>query len=251
MNALELKRQRIERIVKIVALLGIAFFVSPFIFATIQGLVGLVVAFAIGTVAVNLAPWFAAKVANWRLKALKHEAALNPIETLEEQYRQREQGLIQYREDIKLFHAEVENFRAEVANHKASYPDDTTFDDKFKKMVALLQHRAAKYVEAQQKLADFNKVIERKRSEWKIAQAAARMDKAAKVGEDFISNLQRDTALTSIQTHLNSAFAELEVSLLDEAGNAPAPKPAAALPSTEGPLSLDLGIEVETVKAKA
>lgn len=254
MDILEQKRKRIETIVKVLAVCAIAFFVSPIIFATIQGLIGLVVAGSIGFIAINMAPWFAAKVANWRLKALKAEAAKNPIETLENQFNEKQNALLQFRESIKEFHAEVENVRAEIAEHKEKYPNDTRFDDKLNKMCALLANRAAKYKQAQKNLADFNEVIERKRSEWKIIQASMKMEKAAGVGEDFISKLMADTALDSIQTGLNTAFAELEVSLLDEPNGNEVKNVTPvqhALPSTSEPITLDLDLEeTKNVKLK-
>lgn len=254
MDILEKKRKRIELVVKVVALGVIGFVVSPFIFATIQGLVGLLIAGSIGVIAINLAPWAAVKVANWRLKALKHEASLNPIETLENQYGERKAALIQIRSGIKEFHAQVENFRTMIEEFKQKYPEDTRYDDKYGKMQALLANRVEKYKSAQVGLAQFDEMIERKRAEWKIAQAAASLDKAAGVGEDFISKLMADTALDSVQTHLNAAFAELEVSLLDnDQKNVIRVQPVVvALKSpSDGPVKLDLDFDEEKSRAEA
>jgi hypothetical protein len=217
MTELELKRKRIEAGVKIAGMLVVGFLVAPFIFVAIGGLIGLVVAAGISFVIINLIPWFAMKVANWRLRALKHEASKNPIETLENQYKQREQALVEFRSNILSFHAEVQNFYSELEEHRQKYPEGVSkFEEQYSKMKALLASRSLKYKAAQKKLADFNNLIDQKRSEWKIAQAAAKMTKAAGVGEDFISKLMADTAVDSVQTSLNTAFAELEVSLLDE-----------------------------------
>lgn len=84
---LEQKRKRIEGLVKIGGLCVIGLVVAPFIFLTIQGLLGLVLAAGISFTAINFVPWYAAKVANWRLKAIKHEASKNPIETLQNDLR--------------------------------------------------------------------------------------------------------------------------------------------------------------------
>ena len=60
-NDLDQKRKRIEMLVKLAGL-GIAgFLVAPFILATIQGIVGLAVALALGWGLVNFAPFFAMK----------------------------------------------------------------------------------------------------------------------------------------------------------------------------------------------
>lgn len=257
-NELNTKHKRIELFVKLGAMGIIGFVLAPYIFLSIKGIMGLIIACTIGFVAINMAPWFAVKVANWRLKALKYEASKNPVETLELTYQKKEEGLLAFRDNIKVFHAEVENFRAVVQEHKERYPGDTKYDEKFNKMVQLLNLRAAKYKQAQRNLAEFAEVIERKRSEWKIVQAAAKMDKAAGAGDDFVSKLMADTALDSVQTSLNTAFAELEVSLLDEAINvtptneSTASAPAidtAARPALVAPTnrSLELDIDMDAV----
>ena len=48
MNDLELKRKRIEAVVKIVAMLVTGFVVAPFIFIAVKGLIGLAIAGVIG-----------------------------------------------------------------------------------------------------------------------------------------------------------------------------------------------------------
>lgn len=254
MNELERKRKRIETVVKIGAMLGTALALGPFFFIILQGIgafFALLGAAAITTIIVNLIPWFATKVANWRLKALKHEASLNPIETLENQYKQREEGLVQFRENILTFHAEVQNFYTELEEHREKYPQGVAkFEEQYNKMRALLANRGQKYKLAQAKLKAFGELIEQKRSEWKIAQAAAKMSKAAGVGEDFISKLMADTAVSSIQTSLNTAFAELEVSLLDElpaSVSAEVNREPLQIADKSGPPVLDLDIDVEPV----
>ena len=237
------RRKRIETFVKVTALLFVGFVFAPFVFIAIKGLIGLLIAGAISLVAVNLLPWFAAKVANWRLKTIKHEAAQNPIETLENQYQEREHALVQFRQQILGFNAEVQNFYSELEEHRRNYPNDCQkFEEQYLKMKALLTSRGEKYKQAQKKLKDFSDIIERKRSEWKIAQAAAKMSKAAGVGEDFISKLMTDTAIDSVQLSLNTAFAELEVSVLDEQTAELPNKPAAQIENS-GPPTLDLDFE--------
>ncbi len=215
---LEQKRKRIENIVKVVGLCAVGFFVAPFIFVTIQGLVGLAVAAVVGLGLVNVGiPWFAVKMANWRLKALKHEASLNPIETLENQYSVRAEALNQIRNNLKEFYGVVQELAEQIKSYKAAYPDKTSqFEEKYHKMLALYQLRASKYKASMKQLEAFNALIEEKRVDWRVAQSAAKAMKLANVGEDFQSRLMEDSALTSVQEGLNFAFSELEVSLLDE-----------------------------------
>lgn len=258
MNELELKRKRIETIAKVAGLLGVTLILGPFYLVILHGigaLAALAGATVIGLTAVNFIPWFAMKLANWKLKALKAEAAANPIETLENQYKEREQGLVAFRENILSFHAEVQNFYSELEEQGSSHPElKVKFEEQYNKMRQLLAVRSEKYKLAQKKLKDFSDLIDQKRSEWKLAQAAAKMTKAAGVGEDFISKLMEDTSVNSVQTSLNTAFAELEVSLLDEqpvnGTTAVADAaPVKALAEKVGPPVLDLDVDINPGKS--
>jgi chromosome segregation ATPase len=213
----ENKRKRLETIAKILGLCAVAFFVSPIIMGIIHGLIGLVIAALIGITVVSFMPAVAAMFANWRLKALKAVAAANPIETLENEYAQREEALTKIRQNITEFSAVVQELDSQIREHNREYPDrPSQFVEKFNKMRELLALRAEKYKQAVANLKAFAELIEEKRSDWKVAQSAAKAMKLANVGEDFQSKLMKDTALSTIQDGLNMAFGELEVSLLDE-----------------------------------
>ncbi|MGA3007842.1 MAG: hypothetical protein ABSE59_08125, partial [Opitutaceae bacterium] len=97
--------------------------------------------------------------------------------------------------------------------------------------------------------------------EWQMAQAAAAMNKAAGVdAEAFLQKIQVDTAFDSVQKGLNAAFADLQVSLLDEKGlPGPMSSPVAAiskaevkpLPEPGGKNSLDLNIDIDATPVPA
>jgi len=249
MNDIEQKRKRIETIVKVIGLCIAGLLFAPIALMTIKGLVSLIVVGVIALFTVNvIVPWLAVSLANWRLKALKAAASANPIETLENQYKDRQDALIKIRDNIKDFYAVVQELWNEIQAHNEQYPGKPSqFMDKYNKMVALLELRKKKYQLAQQNLKNFGELIEEKRSDWRIAQAAAKASKLANVGEDFTTKLMQDTALTTIQTGLDTAFSELEVSLLDEQPAAstvqalPASQPVAAIADKKsGPPCLDL-----------
>ena len=114
MNDLELKRKRIETTVKILALLVIGFFVAPFVFISIKGLIGLVIAFAISFGVISFTPYFATVIANWRLKAIKHEARKNPVETLQNRYGEKQAALGNFLESIKKFAAKLKTLESKI-----------------------------------------------------------------------------------------------------------------------------------------
>lgn len=242
----ELKRKRIEAAVKIAVVLGVSFLVAPFIFIAIKGMLGLLVAAAIGVTAVNFAPIVAHRLAVWRLKALKLEASQNPIETLELQLKDRAEALDKTRDNIRQFYAVVQKVRSEIDEHNQKYPGRTSqYEERYQKMLALLQLRSDLYKKAKGELAKFSDFVDEQRSDWKVAQSMAEANKLANVAEDFQSKLMQNTAIETIQMGLNTAFADLEVSLLDE-DKAPAveiaenKQVAGKQPRQLPPLDLDL-----------
>jgi hypothetical protein len=261
MNELEVKRKRIETAVKILALGVVGFFVAPFIFAAIGGMIGLAIAGVVGLVAINLAPSVAVAVANWRLKALKAVAAANPIETLENRYQDRQSALAGIRENIKKSYSVLQELYAQIQEHSEKYPNrPSQYLEKYNKLKALIELRGKKYKQAQTNLVTFGELIEEKRSDWKIAQTMAAASELANVGEDFTSKLLQDTALNTIQDGLNMAFSELETSLLDEqpadgatvitveATPVTSGRKTAAINEKCGPPTLDLGFDADAIE---
>ncbi len=212
------RRQRIETVVKVVGLAVVGFIVAPFIFVAIKGLIGLAIAGTIGLAGIYATPWIAAKFANWRLKLIKAEAMKNPIETLQNDYSRRQEALGQFLESIKKFAAEVMTFKDKLVTFSKQYPDEADkFKDNLLKMNQLLQLRQAKYKDAKENLADYELEIQKASAIWDMGQAAAQMNKAAGMSQDdFFAKIAVETALDSVQKNLNTAFAELETSLLDE-----------------------------------
>jgi hypothetical protein len=237
MNDIELKRKRIETVVKILALLVVGFFVAPFVFISIKGLAGLAIAFILSLTVLNFIPWFAAKLANWKLKALKAEASTNPIETLQNDYMARMNALASFRDSIRDFSAQVGIFKEKLVGFKEKYPKDANkFDEQVNQMKTLLQLRKQKYEEAKGNLESYELEIQKADAIWQMSLAAAEMNKAAGVDTDeFYAKIQVETALDSVQKSLNSAFADLEVSLLDEKGK----KPALPASTTENTIAID------------
>lgn len=65
------------------------FLMAPFIFTAITGLLGLIAGLVIVGTAWTVLPAIEDKAKNMRLKLIKAEAAKNPIETLENDYKQK------------------------------------------------------------------------------------------------------------------------------------------------------------------
>ena len=69
-NDSEIRRQKLATALKWGAGFVGAVLVAPFVFLAVKGIVGLAIAAALGLVITQLAPVFALKLANWRIKLL-------------------------------------------------------------------------------------------------------------------------------------------------------------------------------------
>jgi len=204
--------------VKIAVALGVGFVAAPFIFIAIKGLLGLIVAAGVGITAIQFAPYFAAKVSNWRLKAIKAEAMTSPIETLQNDYNTQMGKLNSYLQSIKEFGAEVLSFESRLEGFAKTYPEEVPkFEGQLKQMKQLLEIRKQKFQEAKAGLASYEMEIKKASAIWDMSQAAIKMGQLAGLDNDeFIAKIQRETALDSVQKSLNMAFADLDIALMNE-----------------------------------
>jgi hypothetical protein len=217
----EQRKQRTELVVKVAGLLGVCLVLAPLSTMITAGL-GALAALAVGAAGVftvwKFLPWFALKVGNWRLKALKAESMKNPVETLQTEYAKKMDALSAFKDNIRIFAGQILTFGDQVKQYvKDGLEDAQVYVEQLGKMKKLLELRQLKYQEAQQALKDFAETIERTDRKWKMACAAMAMNEAAGQMEgDVFSKICIETALDSVQTKLNQSFADLEIALLDD-----------------------------------
>lgn len=244
---LESKRKKYDRLIKVIVPLGLGLVFGPIAIVAVSGLIGLVFAWLVSQTVICLTPWMAMKFANWRLAAIKHEAAKNPIETMENEYAAKVEMLQRMKESIRVFYGTVKGFYGKLDGFKQEFPNDAKqFDDQYAAMMQLLELRKQKYEEAKGNLSKFDNVIRRAKAIWSMAQEAAKMRNAAGVDvEAFYSKLKVETALDSVTASMNSAFADLELALMDEqpAIAAATPHNVTAIPVKTGPPTLDLDFD--------
>lgn len=195
-----------------------ALVISPVIFLIVKGIIGLIVAAVLGLAAVNFAPVLAQKFANWKLKAVKYEATRNPVETLQNVYREKVDALAQFLQRIREFETQVRNFSDKVDGFKIQFPAEAPkYVETLTAMQRLLALRKQRYKESQEVLAQFEGEIRKADAIWKMSLAAQELTKAAGMtDDDFMQKVRAETSFDAVQTSLNRAFAELETSLLEE-----------------------------------
>jgi hypothetical protein len=220
---IEKKRKFVINFAKVGGLCLAGFFVSPFIYVAIGGLIGMVIAYSIGAGIIFFTPVIASFLGTLRIKMLKADAAKNPVETLQKDYMRRQQALSNFETAISNFIAEKESFAEKLDGFKIQYPAEAPkFALQLSKMNQLLAVRKQKYQDAKHSLELYDAEIHKASAIWDMGQAAAQMTKAAGMSDaDFFAKIQVETALDSVQKNMNTAFADLEVSLMTEKSGPP------------------------------
>ncbi len=230
---------------KAAALLVGGFFIAPFIWTAIGGLVGLVAAgIAIGAIWMVL-PAVGSLAANMRMKLIRVEAAKNPVETLMNDLHDKTVALDGRKTQIEKLNGQIRTFADKVAGLKEKYGvNDSGYvklagDLTDLKRIAL--NRAEKWKEAKKQLERYEESIDRAQMIWEAGNAAAAArESSGLTDEDFYARLRAETAFDSIQQNYNEALASLDTSMLEE------PAVQAALPAAS---STTIDVEV-TAPAK-
>lgn len=211
----EARRQRVATLTKWgLGLVG-AVVISPFVFLAVKGLVGLILAAAIGFVAIELAPVFGMKVANWKVKLIVQEAANNPIETMENLRIEKAQELETADQNIAEFETEIGNFDDKLAGFKREYPAEANrYEQISEKMHEGLTDMKREQDAARRALKDFEAKIKKARAIYSMALAAQKVVKLSKSAEARVfAQIKEEVAFESVSKELNRAFANLNLAL--------------------------------------
>lgn len=228
MNINDPRAKRWGNFAKIAAILGVGFFVAPFVFTAITGLIGLIIAGAIVGATWMVLPAVEAAAANMRLKLIKAEAAKNPVETLQNDLKNKTVALNDRKSAIEKLNAQIRNFADKLDDIKERFgANDSGYiklSSDLQELKKVYKHRCDKWNEARRQLDRFAEEIDRAGMIWEAAQAASAAREASGLTEDeFYVKLKTETAFDAIQLGYNEALASLDSSLIDD--------PVKALPS--------------------
>jgi ribosome-associated translation inhibitor RaiA len=219
----EQRKQRTENIVKAVGLLAVLFILGTTTIATTIitgiGVLGALILAGAGVFTVSkFLPYFAMKIGNARLKAIKAEAMKNPVETLQNQLVKKREALAQFKEQIRIFAGQVLSFTDQVKQYvKEGLEDAQVYVDQLAKMNQLLKLRQEKCKQAEVMIGEFEDSIERTDRKWKMALAAQAMNEAAgEIAGDVFDKICIETSVNAVQDKLNESMADLEMALMDE-----------------------------------
>ena len=225
-NQVELaeKHHKLKGWVKVAALGGVGLIVAPVILTAIGGLVGLAVAAGTGFVLVQLAPWFALKVANWKyrlidaekvshVKAVTAAAAENPIETMQNLLTAKKAAFGVFKSSVEQAVTARSNFKTKVEKFKERYPARAPeFEAQLARMTELVERKKVALADAKQSLEDGDMKLEEMKAYYEMSKDAIEANRAAgmETGDAF-EKLKADTACDAVFESMNLAFAQLEV----------------------------------------
>lgn len=214
------RAKRWGNFVKWAAILVVGFFVAPFIWIAIGGLIGLIVAAIVLTTTWMLRPWFYSVAANLRLKLIKNEARKNPVETLEEDLRSKHVTLEQRKTNIELLNGQIRSFADSVDEILRKYgkedPAYIKLNEQLSDLKRIYKHRVERWNEALKQLNRFAEEIERAKIIWEAGLAASAARETSGLTEDeFFAKLRTETAFDAIQDNYNQALASLDTAMLD------------------------------------
>jgi archaellum component FlaC len=189
--------------------------ISPFVFLAIKGIVGLAAAFAIGMIITQLAPVYALKLANWRMKLLVSEVETNPIETMQTLLVEKTEELNGADGKIADFETEVRNYDDQVDTFKQQYPAEAeTYEALSEKMHTALEDMKHEQTIARKELQNLEDQIKKAKAIYKMSLAAQRVTALSKTAEEQVfADIKQQVAFDTVRTELNRTFANLNLAL--------------------------------------
>ncbi len=229
------------------------FFVAPYVWTAITGVLGLIAA----TVVIGGA-WMLGKpaysmAANLRLRLIKAEARKNPVETLQNEFIAESKKLEERREKIEALNTSIRNLGDSIDDLTAKYGAGDPAVQKLTReqanLTRVLEYRRVKLQQALAELKRFQEQIERLNDIWQATQSAnAARDASGLTEDEVISKIRKDEAVDAVRTSYNAALASLEESMAMDVTVPPppsgqptltAPPPTISLPSSAPSQSRD------------
>jgi hypothetical protein len=209
----DIRKQKIATAIKWGAGLGVGFLASFIIVHAIAGLIGLVIAGAIGLTVVHLAPVFAMKLANFSMKLMLNEAEKNPIESMLNIYQDNMRIIGEKDQKIAQFQARMEDFKTKMNYYAAKYPTEVSqYQMAEQKMELVLARQKQKQKIAKQEAKLYHDQIDKGKAIYDMACAAhACTELAGSLEKKAFQDIIKQVSFDSITHKFNVAVSELSV----------------------------------------
>jgi len=203
------------KIIRAIALLGVGLVVAPYIFTAITGLAGLAVAGLMLTAGWMLTPWLQAKAINTRLKLIKHEAAVNPVETLQAEHARQTAELESRREGIAVLSGAVRDVVEAIRQLEKEFPNSPDLPqlrEDYEQLKIAEKTAKDKWQEAYATLGEFAQEIKQAGRVWTAACAIAKARGLSGLSQaEWEAKLKTETSFGAIRAKLNTNMAALSV----------------------------------------
>lgn len=211
------KHKRIAKRWKIALALLIGVIAAPVVVAGIEGLLGLIAIWLISTAAIQFAPVASMKIANWKLKMIKAEAEANPVETMEDVYKEKSEAIQSGDEKIVAFEGRYRTYVDQLEDFKANHPKRA---DRFVKIGTMmgeaLRRMKVKQRKAKVEQQAYWEKIKEARAIYSMAFAARAVSElSADAEQQVFRQIREEVAFDQITNTFNSAVAELTVDIQD------------------------------------
>ena len=209
----EVRKKQLATALKWGAALLAGFIVAPFVFQAIGGLIGIVIALAVGVAIQQLAPLYTMAMANLTMKLLVGEARRNPIETMRNIYVDNMKTIQEKDQKIAEFAGRLDDFKDKMADFGKKYPEEVVkYQEVAKKMTTLLARQVQKQKMAKAAAKLYSDQITKAEAIYQMACAARDVQTlAGKIEKQVFQDIMKQVAFDSVTHQFNTAVAELTV----------------------------------------
>lgn len=209
----EERQKQVVTAIKWIAGLGLGLWASTWIFQAIGGLIGILIALAIGIAVQQLAPWYSIFVANLVMKMIVGEARRNPIETMKNIYLDNMKTIQDKDTKIAEFAGRLEDFKDKMDEFAKKYPEDAEkYREVAAKMTALLKRQIQKQKQAKEAAKTYYDRIQKAEAIYAMACAARDVQTlAGKIEKQVYQDIMKQVAFDSVTHQFNTAVAELTI----------------------------------------
>lgn len=211
-------------------------FVTWLAFAIAKGIFAIGLAIVLGLAVVYGTPVLAMKFANWKLKAIKAEAAKNPIESLQNLAAQEARKLEAAQLDLAGWDADNQGMETGISDYKRDFPGATatTMEQTLAKSRECYGIAHARYLDSVESLRLFRVEIKRVDREWQLGLKAGRIRQRlfAFGKEEAVNEMIKDTALEAVRNQLATNMSALSLAL--QASGKPLTEPKALTEGRQG-----------------
>jgi len=184
---------------------------APFIWIAVGGLLGLILFVAIALGAWMVRPAVFTLAANLRIKLIKEAAAINPVESLQEEHRRWGVQLDERSKGIQEQHAANREFLTTIESLARDFPDDPQLPqmrDDYAQLEAAVAEAEASWKVSYAQREEFARGVERAKRVWASALALAKArGKSALSEEEWQARLKTEVAFDTIRQRFDQGLA--------------------------------------------